>query len=134
MRNRIFRDSLIVVTLLTCLADLAAQNPKPTPGDVGKDRVYTAQEVDVKAKVTNQLENLPGLRSDCPDRGKVSLTAVLRKWGKVTDIKLTKSIGCSFDKQAIDAVRKLKFRPALKDGQPVSQLSVIEYEGKRYSR
>jgi len=133
MRKRLFRGSLIGVTLLICVASLPAQDTKPLPGGENEDPVYTIHEVDVKAKVTNSsVRKAPEFRSDCPARGKVSLTAVFRKSGQVTDVKLTKSLGCSFDKLALEAARKLKFKPALKAGQSVSQLTVIEYDGRRY--
>lgn len=91
------------------------------------DPVYTVDEVDVRAKVKNQLEHLPDALDDCPIPVGVSLRVVLRKSGKVTDITVLKSSGCSYDLEAIKAVRNLKFDPAIKSGQRVSQYSKIEY-------
>jgi TonB family protein len=91
------------------------------------DMIYAVDEVDVKAKIKNKLENLPDRKNDCPDPVHVSLRVVLRKSGKVTDVTIVKSSGCSYDREAIKAVLKLKFNPAVKGGQPVSQYSGIEY-------
>jgi TonB family protein len=98
------------------------------------DPVYTADEVDVKAKLKNRLEHLPNLLKDCPLPVGVSLGMVLRKSGKVTDITVVKSSGCSYDREAIKAVKKLKFDPAIKSGQPVSQFSKIEYNTTETTR
>ena len=93
--------------------------------------MFRAQEVDVKAKIKNKLDSLPTRKNDCPDPVQVTLNMVLRKTGKVTDITVSQSSGCSYDKEAIKAVSKLKFDPALKDGQPVSQYSEIQYKTER---
>lgn len=91
------------------------------------DPIYTVDQVDVRAKVKNQLEHLPDALEDCPIPVDVSLRVVLRKSGKVTDITVVKSSGCSYDREAIKAVKRLKFDAALKSGQPVSQLTNIQY-------
>ena len=120
--------------LLFCLAYLtvfAASGRRPSncsalqsPDD---DKIYTVKEVDVKAKVKNKLEHLPDRKSDCPENVRVSLRVVFRKSGKVTDVTIRKSSGCSYDQAAINAVLKLKFDPAIKNGKQVSQYSDIEY-------
>lgn len=134
--------SLLIISPLLGIAVGFAQNGKPSPPSTpqererrksdGDDKVYTAKEVDVKAKVTNRMENLPASGSDCPVRGRVTLRAILHKSGKVTEVVLVKGLGCSYDQAAMDVVRKYKFTPAIKDGHPVSQYSDIEYEYKRY--
>jgi TonB family protein len=108
---------LMVASIPTALIGQSATN----------DPVYTVDQVDVRAKVKNQLEHLPDALEDCPIPAGVSLRVVLRKSGKVTDITVVKSSRCSYDREAIKAVKKLKFDPAIKSGQRVSQLSNIEY-------
>ena len=99
--------------------------PKPTPGD--EDKVYLPKEVDVMVKVETQVvEGVPRIAKDCPKRGMVSVGAVLRKTGKVTDVKLIKGVGCSFDQQEIERIKKLKFTPARKSGRKVSQYVYFE--------
>jgi TonB family protein len=120
--------------LLVCFASLtvcATSGWKPSncstlqsPDD---DKIYTVKEVDVRAKVKNKLEHLPDRKNDCPENVNVSLRVVFRKSGKVTDVTIRKSSGCSYDQEAIKAVLKLKFDPAIKDGRQVSQYSDIEY-------
>ncbi len=52
--------------------------------------------------------------------GVVLLSFVVAKDGTVRDPAVTKSLEQSLDKQALDTVRKWKFEPATKDGQPVA--------------
>lgn len=92
------------------------------------EKVYTDGEVDVKAKLKNRLEHLPKRKNDCPDPVETKVRVILHKSGKVTDVVLTKSAGCSYDEEVIKVVRKLKFVPATKDGHPVSQYTDVEYK------
>ena len=119
-------NSMLSICLALCF--LVAATPIGGVGQSsGNDPVYTVDQVDVRAKVKNQLENLPDAKNDCPIPVRVSLRVVLRKSGKVTDIAVVKSSGCSYDQEAIRVVKKLKFDAAIKSGQRVSQYSDIEY-------
>ena len=93
------------------------------------DHVYSYNEVDVKAKIANKMENLPAPGKDCPTRaGLVRLKIILHKSGKVTDVKIIKGLGCSYDESTVEAARKFKFTPAVKDGKQVSQYLIFEYQ------
>jgi hypothetical protein len=67
---------------------------------------------------------------------KVILNAIFRSNGTVTDIKvvevlpkgLPKRVVKELTDKCIKAARGIKFRPALKDGRPVSMYYRIEYE------
>lgn len=47
--------------------------------------------------------------------------------GKVKHILVLKSLEASLDKQALKAAQKISFEPALKNGQPISVVKIIEY-------
>jgi TonB family protein len=138
--------AVLIVIIAFCFATTAfGQDVKPgsspapaivgnKESEVGDDKVYRPQEVDVKAKLKNRSKSGPELKGDCPDSVTVTLRAILHKSGKVKDVVLTQGAGCSFDDQAIEAVRKLTFTPAVKDGQAVSQYLLIQYSGRRSSR
>jgi hypothetical protein len=88
-------------------ASAQAKDPSPTPSpekrekeEPAEDRIYSVKEVDVKAKVIHLLDDPPNPGTDCPGRVTllVSVGAVLRKSGKVTEAELIKGSGCkSFD-------------------------------------
>lgn len=52
--------------------------------------------------------------------GIVLLSFVVAKDGTVRDPVVTKSLESSLDQQSLDTVKKWKFEPATKDGQPVA--------------
>jgi TonB family protein len=52
--------------------------------------------------------------------GTVELAITVTSEGKVTRMRVLKSLGYGLDEKAIDAVRRWKFQPGSKDGKPVS--------------
>jgi hypothetical protein len=73
---------------------------------------------------------------------KVVLSAIFRSNGTVTDIKvvevlpkgLPKRVVKELTDKCIKAARGIKFRPAMKDGRPVSMYYRIEYEFNKYGK
>lgn len=53
-------------------------------------------------------------------QGTVTLNVEVSAAGQVTSARVVKSLGLGLDEKAIDAVKQWKFRPAMKDGQPVA--------------
>jgi TonB family protein len=140
---RILIHNIALVTLLVIsLHTSRAQESKPSPSpsesqkdEPAKDRVYSAKEVDVRAKIKPQPNDVPQPGRDCEEfdyRLRAVLRVVLHKSGIVSEVNLVKGSGCSFDQEAIRVARRIKFEPAKKDGQPVSQYLQVEYEFKRY--
>jgi TonB family protein len=100
---------------------------QPKTQAANDDRVYAATEVDVKARITNKMENIPVEGSDCPRQGLVRLRLILHKSGRVTEVTIIRRMACSYDKATVEIARKFKFTPAEKDGQQVSQYQIFEY-------
>jgi TonB family protein len=46
--------------------------------------------------------------------------------GRARNIKAIRSLGLGLDEKAIEAVSQWEFRPAMKDGQPVTVAATIE--------
>ena len=123
-------------------ASAQERHPSPTPSpeehqkeEPTEDPIYSATEVDVRAKVIRPLDDPPTPGSDCRGRLRllVVVRAVLRKSGKVTEVELVKGSGCSrYDTEAIRVVQNLKFNPALKDNRPVSQYQRFEFLHTRF--
>lgn len=134
-RQKILREYEIRANVATLASDAREISPalKLKDGEKNRandDRVYTEKEVDIKADFA-KLEGSPQFTSDCPDSVSITLRAILHKSGKVTEVTLIKSSGCSFDEESVKAIRKLKFILAKKDGRSVSQYLDVEYAAGR---
>ena len=133
----ILRLTILFALSASCTARAITQSKEPRgsssppeerqPQVPEEERVYTSKEVDVKARVTNKMAHIPEAGRDCPGKGWVRLRAVLHRSGEVTEVALTKGLGCSFDEEAIKVVRRYKFTPALKGSRPVSQYQLFEF-------
>jgi len=58
--------------------------------------------------------------------GTVVLTVVVSAEGVPTDIKVTRPAGSGLDEKAIEAVRQWRFKPGMKDGNPVAVRITVE--------
>lgn len=58
--------------------------------------------------------------------GDVVLGLVVTSKGEVKNLHVTKSLGSGLDEKAIEAVRQWKFKPATKDGKPVSVMVAVD--------
>ncbi len=96
------------------------------------EKVYKQSEVDQRAKITKKT--IPSTDRMCgDDSGFVRVMVVLHKSGKVSDVKSLKSSECQrFNENSFESAKKIKFNPALKDGQPVSVSAMVEYTYRRY--
>jgi protein TonB len=90
--------------------------------------IFAPDEVTTKAKVTSRPP--PDYTKEARRRavqGTVQVRVVLAASGKVTSVKILKGLPLGLNESAIHAACKIEFRPALKDGQPVTQWLKGEY-------
>ena len=64
--------------------------------------------------------------------GTVSLRVVLRASGRVSDIQVVRGLPYGLTERAMKAARRIKFKPATKDGRAISQFMIIEYNFNLY--
>jgi TonB family protein len=89
---------------------------------------YRSSEVTRAAVVTRKPE--PGFTDEARAEnawGVVRLEAVMCRTGRVTDIRVVRGLGHGLTEKAVEAARRIEFRPALKDGRKVSQRVTLEY-------
>jgi protein TonB len=104
---------------------LPAQAAATTPG---ASDVYRGRETTRKARITSRPE--PAYTEEARSRGitgTVVLRAVFAANGKVENIRVVVGLPSGLTERAVNAARKIKFEPAVKDGRYVSQYIQIEY-------
>jgi len=95
------------------------------------EKIYRANDVDEKAEITKRPR--ARIMGECGTEknssGRVRVEVVLNKTGKVSDAKLLEVSDCRyFNNRVLEVAKKIKFKPAIKDGNPVSQYSSLAYE------
>lgn len=92
------------------------------------EHIFAPDEVTTKAKITSRPA--PEYTKEARRRavqGTIQFRVVLAATGKVTSVKILKGLPFGLNESAIRAACKIEFRPALKDGQPVTQWLKGEY-------
>lgn len=105
---------------LMCISVSNAQTNKSA--DKLKDR-----PLEIKSKPRVSL-------GDCrQSEGITRLRATFDKSEKITIIELLISSGCeSFDKNALRAAKGIKFKPEIKNGEPITVTKQLEYSFAKY--
>lgn len=91
-------------------------------------QAYRQKDVDRRAVITEMPQ--PTYTDEARangTKGKVRLRAVLCPAGRVLDIRVRKGLPDGLTEQALKAARRIRFRPAEKDGRPVAQFVTIDY-------
>lgn len=94
----------------------------------GIQRLMSTKEVSVKPRILSKPE--PQYSEEArrkQTRGTVRLRAILAANGQVVGISVLAGLPNGLTEEAIIAARRIRFLPALKDGQPVSTFVQLEY-------
>lgn len=106
----------------------AAQKPAPAANDAQAEEVFRGSEVDTKAVVTRAPDPVYTEEARLySTSGKVALRVTLGAKGQVSEVKVLRGLSEGLTENAIDAACQISFTPARKDGRPVSQYVMIEY-------
>lgn len=130
--------------ILIACAGRAVSSAQTAAGEekrAGGEEVLAARETVRKAKIKSRpAPDYPGEAVMYNASALVRLRVVLRASGAVTDPSIIRAavsqgapadLADAFVREAVEAARKIKFEPAVKDGKPASQYLILEY---RFSR
>lgn len=100
----------------------------PTTTGTSEERIYQPKEEGVTAPriISSRDPEYPSKGRNGLKEGMVVLQMVIGRDGLPHGIAVTRSASPGFDKAAIDAVRKWKFKPATKDGKAVSAQITVQ--------
>ena len=123
---------LLVLALTFWLTSwLALAQSQPTGSR--ENNAGNAAETQTVARVTDRAQ--PTYTKEARKyqvQGTVILRCIFRSSGKITDIAVIKSLPDGLTERAIKAAKKIKFKPAMKDGHPVSMWMQLEYNFNLY--
>ena len=99
-----------------------AVEPPPPPASREPIRLHAGMQA--PRKIVNVPPHYPPHAQAARVEGTVVLDAVIDSTGRVTDVRVTRSVNL-LDQAAIDAVRQWRFTPTLLNGEPVSILLTV---------
>ncbi len=107
--------------------------PQSTTPVFYREKSYTGREVDKKARLIMKIE--PQYTEEARQKaitGTVILKVIFSANGSVVNIVTASGLPSGLTERAIDAARKIKFIPAMKDGKYVSMWMQLEYNFNLY--
>jgi TonB family protein len=93
-----------------------------------KETIVSAKEADSRAEMTAKPK--PSYTKEARRigvQGFVTLKVLLSASGKISRVRVVKGLRAGLTENAIRAACKIEFKPAMKNGQPVSQWVTAEY-------
>ncbi len=126
---------LILVTVVSAYGNVypahAQQNAQSTaPAD---SEVFRSKDVDQRIVVTDKEQ--PSYTSEARKNGisgQVVLRVIFAASGKVTNITPVQRLPYGLTEKAIETAKKIKFRPAMKNGRAVSQYMTLSFNFNLY--
>jgi TonB family protein len=129
----ISRVAIFAIVLVGLSACKSSQDPKATTSpspeiayEMGRDGVG---RIEILSK--ERAKYTPEAR-EAKVEGVVVLRVIFRSDGTITQLKVVKELPYGLTEKAIEAANKIKFKPAEKDGKPVSVNGHIEYTFSLY--
>lgn len=125
--------TIIFTLLFSAMIFAGAVNAQTNKSE--DEKIYKQSEVDQKAEITKKPR--ASTNGQCGrsygTNGTTRISVILRKTGEVDGVKLVKSSPCAtFNENALDAARNIKFKPAMKGGQAVSVSVWVEYSYRMF--
>ncbi|MCA1616545.1 MAG: energy transducer TonB [Acidobacteria bacterium] len=106
--------------------------PEPTERDAD-DKIYAPDELTCKAVLRSRPEpDYPRGARVKNVQGSVILRIALLASGKIGEVKVVRGLPGGLSEAAVEAARRIKFRPAIKDGRWVSQRVTVQYNFNTY--
>ena len=93
-----------------------------TAGEAVQQEIFDAGDLEKRAEPISQVAPVyPAELKKAKIEGRVKILFVVAEDGRVEDARVDSSSRPEFEKPALEAVRKWRFRPAEKDGKPVRE-------------
>lgn len=117
---------LLLISLLACSSQEKIVVEKPLETWKTNEKVWDFSEVDSKAEIVGgpmalaRATNYPESSKRMRETGTVKVEFIVWSDGSISDFEVLESVSKTLDKEAILAVQKVEFRPAVHDGKNVS--------------
>lgn len=116
------------VALREQLAAIRFHARLPNSSDASRS-IFTTSELTTRVNITRRPEaRYTDAARQAGISGLVVLRAVFTSDSRIENILVLRSLGYGLTESATEALRRIRFEPATKDGQPVSTFVTVVYE------
>jgi len=104
---------------------MPAEVPEPEPGGALGGPVLVSANVQPPELVAKVTPEYPQVALLARMEGRVILQAVIDEDGSVGNVEVLRSSNELFNREAVDALKQWRYKPAMQDGQPVAVYSTV---------
>lgn len=127
------RPLVTLVALLCCWGAIAQDkipaSPRDTLSQTSTEPVYrVGGSVKPPRSISSPNPDYPNEARKRHGAGPIELRLIVGSDGQPRDVKITLGISPELDQAAVEAVKKWKFKPATKDGRPVSVAISVHFD------
>ena len=106
-------------------APRAVPPPAPTPIAPPAPKIYTGLDSNV-VQPAIMRQDLPAFSGRMPGLGVGSMEIIIDEQGRVESATIRSSVNQAYDREAVNATRNWRYRPAMVDGVPVKFRKIIQ--------
>ena len=118
----------IITVLLFCIMFVGNSNGQTADSSNSSNKSREKRETDKPLKIKNKPTVTYSPQDCSQSSGRISLRVTFDKSAKVTNIEIIESSNCErFDSNALKAAKKIKFSPAIKNGEPITVTKQVQY-------
>jgi TonB family protein len=127
--------SASLTLLIFCLIFVVNSNGQKSDPLNSSENQTNKQKGDKPIKIKRKPQAAFGPGTCSQSSGRISVRATFDKSAKVTNVEIVSSSGCDrFDRNATSAAKRIKFEPAIKNGEPVTVVKLVEYTFTQFIR
>jgi TonB family protein len=122
---------VLAAIVMTLVAGGVLNGQKASKEEAKEERVYFVSEVKVGPRITESPD--PEYTEEARKNGvtgSVIIRCVFRASGEITDVFVARGLTHGLTRQVLEAIKKIKFVPAMKKGKPVSIWMELDYQFK----
>ena len=125
--QQIMKKTLIILAILFFAAIFVGSVNAQSVNNSNKIETVQKQDYDQNIQIIKKPQ--PRFSRDCEQfSGRTRILVTFDKSEKVTNVEIVSTSGCfGFDQNALRAAKSIKFKAAMKNGEPVTVKKQVEY-------
>jgi protein TonB len=125
----LFAIVLLSIAGIATAQDNGSKSSSSVTGQSSREQVYRVSgDVKPPRVISSPQPNYPQAARKGHSAGQIVIWMIVGSDGRTRDVQVNRGISPELNQAAVDAAEKWRFRPATKDGKPVSVRIAIEFD------